>query len=293
MRNRRVLVLRLGVWGSGVDGKSVRSVRKRSPCVRQRPQPKIVAKRRTVVAFGLALGLRVSKLSTFSGIGGPGRETQNGRHFWTCVWLPRLKMCIYFQGSGHPCRATRICRHFWTRAASLRLKTVNISRIGGVLVAKRRTVVTVGRALGRRVSKVSTFSGIGGSWSRNAELSSLFGSPRLKSVNILRDRGGPGRETQICRHFWTRVASLRLKGVNRLRDRGCPGRETQKCGRFWIRVTVSGIGGVLVAKRRTVVECLSWKGLGVSERLKSSGVNQRVCLSRKGLGIWASTRPSS
>ena len=100
MRSRRVLVLRLGVRRLGVDAKSVRSVRKRpqasasvrkrpqasasvrkrpqasasarkrSPCVRKRPRPKIVRKRRTVVAFALALRLRVSKVPTVSGIGG-------------------------------------------------------------------------------------------------------------------------------------------------------------------------------------------------------------------------------
>ena len=48
-----------GVWGLGVDAKSVRNVRKRSPCFRKRPRPKIVAKRKTIVTFGLALGLRV------------------------------------------------------------------------------------------------------------------------------------------------------------------------------------------------------------------------------------------
>ena len=77
MRSRRVLALRLGVWGLGVDAKSVRSIRKRSPCVRRvfasvrkRPRPKIVAKRRIVVAFGLAWRLRVSKVSNVKGIGG-------------------------------------------------------------------------------------------------------------------------------------------------------------------------------------------------------------------------------
>ena len=97
MRSRRVLVLRLRVWGLGVDAKSVRNVRKRSqtfavcsPCVRrvsavcqQASAPKIVAKRRTVVTFGLAWRSRVSKVSKDRG--GPGRETQNCRHFWTRV----------------------------------------------------------------------------------------------------------------------------------------------------------------------------------------------------------------
>ena len=48
----------------------MRSVRKRSPCVRKRLRPKIVPKRRAVVTFGLALRLRISKVSTATGIGG-------------------------------------------------------------------------------------------------------------------------------------------------------------------------------------------------------------------------------
>ena len=51
------------------------------------------AKRRTVVSFGLALGPRVSNVSTVAGMGGPGRETQNCRHFWTCGWSSHLKNC--------------------------------------------------------------------------------------------------------------------------------------------------------------------------------------------------------
>ena len=47
----------------------------------------MVAKRRTVVTFGLVSGLRVLKVSTVTGIGGGrGRETQNCRHFWTRLW---------------------------------------------------------------------------------------------------------------------------------------------------------------------------------------------------------------
>ena len=52
----------------------------RCVCVRKRPQsfarveharePKMVAKRRTVVSFGLVFGLRVSKVSTITGIWG-------------------------------------------------------------------------------------------------------------------------------------------------------------------------------------------------------------------------------
>ena len=53
-----------GVWGLGVDAKSVRNVRKRSPCFCKRPRPKIVAKRKT---------------------------SQNHRHFWPRIGSSRLK----------------------------------------------------------------------------------------------------------------------------------------------------------------------------------------------------------
>ena len=153
-------------------------------------------------------------------------------------------------------RETQNCRHFWTRLASSRLKSVNSHRDRGGVDAKRRTVVTFGLVSGLRVSKVPTQSqGSGGSWSRNAELSSLLDSSRVsasqkcqqsqgsggswsrnaemsslldsscvfafqKCQHSHRDRGGRGRETQNCRHFWTRLVSSRLKSVNSHRDRG-------------------------------------------------------------------------
>ena len=55
-------------------------------------------------------------------------------------------------------RETKICRHFFG------LCVANVSTntgIGMFLVAKRRTVVTFGLALGLRVSKVSTITGSG------------------------------------------------------------------------------------------------------------------------------------
>ena len=61
----------------------------------------------------------------------------------------------------------------------LRLRVSKVSTltgIGGVVVAKSRTVVTFELASGLRISKVSTVTGIGGSWSRNSELSSLLDS---------------------------------------------------------------------------------------------------------------------
>ena len=104
------------------------------------------------------------------------------------------------------------------------------------MVAKRRTVVTFG----------------------------LVSDLRLKSVNSHRDRGGHGRETQNCRHCWTRLGSSRLKSVNSHRDRGGSWSRnaelsslldssrvfaSQKCQQS----IVTGIGGVVVVKHRTVV----------------------------------------
>ena len=60
-----------------------------------------------------------------------------------------------------------------------------------------------------------------------------------KSVNSHRDRGGRSRETQNCRHFWTRVGSSRVKSVNGHRDRGGRGRETQNCHHFWTLKSVN------------------------------------------------------
>ena len=94
------------------------------------------------------------------------------------------------------------------------------------MVARRRTVITFGLASCRHVSKVSIVTGVGGgSWSRNEERSSLLDLPS----------GGPGRDTQNGRHFWTCLSTSRPKSVNCHRDPG------------------GGGAGVAVAKRRTVV----------------------------------------
>ena len=80
MLRRRVPVLRLGSRGPGGDARSLRLRTQASAIVRKRPrsvghawdmpETKIVAKRRTVVTFGLVSGLRISKVSTVTGIGG-------------------------------------------------------------------------------------------------------------------------------------------------------------------------------------------------------------------------------
>ena len=95
--------------------------------------------------------------------------------------------------------------------------------IGEVVVAKRRTVVTF------RLVWVQQSRGSGRSWSRNAELSSLFDSSGIVECNSHGDRGGRGRETQNCRRHVPKVS------------------------------TVTGIGGVVVAKRRTVVTFVTFR----------------------------------
>ena len=70
--------------------------------------------RQPVVTVGLVSGLRVSKVSTVTGIGG-GSWSQNAD-------------------------LSSACRHFWTRLGSSRLKVSTVTGIGGVVVAKRRPV---------------------------------------------------------------------------------------------------------------------------------------------------------
>ena len=126
----------------------------------------VVAKRRTGVTFGLALRLRISAMSTITGIaGGRGREAQNCRHVWTCcvggVVVAKRRTVVTFgpvassrlnsvnnhgdsgvaMGRG---RETQNCRHFWTCVASIFAS-----------------------------QKCQQSYGSGGSWPRNADLSSL------------------------------------------------------------------------------------------------------------------------
>ena len=90
----------------------------------------VVAKRRNVVASGLALGLRVSKVSTVTAIKG--------------VLVAKRKTVVTFG-----------------LALGLRVSKVStVSGIGGAVVANRRVVVTFGLTLGFRVSTESTVTGI-------------------------------------------------------------------------------------------------------------------------------------
>ena len=129
-------------------------------------------------------------------------------------WSSRFKPVNIHRDRGGRGRETQSCRHFWTCVWSARFKSVNSRRDRGLLVAKRRSVAIFGHVLRLRISKVSTVTGIG---------------------------GGPGRETQNCRHSWSRVWSSRLKRVNSHGDRG-----------------------VVVARRRAVVSLGLAFGLRVS-----------------------------
>ena len=123
----------------------------------------VVAKRRTVVTFGLVSFLRVSKVSTVTGIGGGrGRETQN-------------------------------CRHFWTRLGSSCLKSVNSHRDWGgswSQNAELSSLLDSPRVFASQ--KCQQSQGSGGSWSRNAELSSLLDSSRFFASQKCQQSQGSG-----------------------------------------------------------------------------------------------------
>ena len=238
----------------------------------------MVAKRRTVVAFWTRLGsLRLKSVNSHRDRGGPAHETQNCRHFWTSSRLFASQKCQQSQGSGGVVvvqrravvtfglvsslrvskvstvtgigggrgRATQSCRHFWTRLVSAHLKSVNSHRgSGGVVVVQRRAVVTFGLVSSLRISKVSTVTGDrGGSWSRNAELSSVLDSSRglcVSKVSTVTGIGGVVVAKPRAVVAFGLVSSLRVSKVS----------------------TVTGIGGVVVAKRRAVVTV----GLASGER---------------------------
>ena len=227
MRSRRVPVLRLGSRGPEGDKRSLRlwtqafaSVRKRPQAFRKRSQasagvrggsdmPDRRKSSRNAELSSLWTRLRVSKVSTVTRIGG------------VLVAKPRTVVTFGF-------------------VLRLRVSKVStVTGIGGVLVAKPRTVVTFGFVLRLRVSKVSTVTGIGGvlvAKPRTVVTFGLVSRLRVSKVSTVTGiGGGPGRETQNCRHFWTRLASSRLKSVNSHRDRGGPGREAQNCRHFWTR----------------------------------------------------------
>ena len=114
-----------------------------------------------------AASASVRKHSRVSRIPGSrnGRETQTCHH----LWPSRCKSVNGHTDRGGHGRETQNCRHFWT--------CLNC----------------------RRVSTVTTVTGIGGSWSRKAELSSLLDLPLVltsQKCQPSHGSGRPGRETQ-------------------------------------------------------------------------------------------------
>ena len=178
----------------------------------------VVAKPRAVVTFGLVLRLRVSKVSTVTGIGGvvvakPRAVVTFGPGIGRVV-VAKLRTVVTFKSvNSHRDRGGRgeaqDCRHFWTRLVSSHLKSVNSHRDRGVVVAKPRAVVTVGLVSSLRVSKVSAVIGIGRvvvAQRRTVvtlDSSCVFAPQQCQQSQ---GSGGRGRETQSCRHFWTRLS---------------------------------------------------------------------------------------
>ena len=107
-----------------------------------------------------------------------------------------------------------------------------------------------------------------------------MGKTRLKKCKVQKMVPGPslpqgswGLRSQNCRHFWTRLVSSRLKSVNSYRERGFVVAKPRTVVTFGLVsglhvskvLTVTGIGRVVVAKRKTVVtfsKVSTVKGIG-------------------------------
>ena len=106
---------------------------------------------------------------------------------------PRIHTELSFFGNCHRDREglgrkTQICRHFWTRTWSPRFNSVHNHKDRGVLVTKRRCAVSFGLAFGRRVLKVATVTRIGRVLVAKRRSVVTSWSPHVKSVNNHKDR---------------------------------------------------------------------------------------------------------
>ena len=198
MRSRRVPVLKLGSSPGG-DARSLRCVRKAFASVRKRPQTSASVRKRPQSVRG--------------GSDMPERQT-----------------------TRKSSRNAKLSSLFTSRIT----KVSTVTGIGGVVVAKPRTVLTFGLVSGRRVSKVSTVTGIRRGWSRNPELSSLLDSSRVVASQKCQQSQGSGGVVAKPRTVVTfgLVSCLRVSTVS----------------------TVTGIGGVVVAKPRTVTGIRGGRG---------------------------------
>ena len=100
---------------------------------RLRGKPRNPGLPRSSVTFGLVSGLRVSTVSTVTGIGGV--VVAKCRTVSSLLDSSRVfasQKCQQSQGSGGSwSRNAELCRHFWTRFGSSRLKSVNSHRDRG------------------------------------------------------------------------------------------------------------------------------------------------------------------
>ena len=114
------------------------------------------------------------------------------------------------RGPGGDQKSLRLC------SQSVRKRSSVAECRAPVVVAKRSCI-----------SKVPTVTGIGGSWSRNAELSSLLDLRLVvayqECLQSQGSRGGPGREAQNCR--WSSSWSSRGERRQRNEERRAEGRE--------------------------------------------------------------------
>ena len=197
---------------------SVRKCSRVSESVAHRRESQIVAKRRTVVAFELVLRLRVSNVSTVTGIGGVVvARRRTVVTFCTRLVSARLKSGNSHKGSGgswsrdaelsflldsscvfasQKCQQSQGSGGSWSRNAELSslLDSSCVLGIGGVVVSRRRTVVTFcTRLVSSRLKSGNSHKGSGGSWSRDAELSSLLALP-LERGEERGERRGEKRE---------------------------------------------------------------------------------------------------
>ena len=140
----------------------------------------MVAKPRIVVTFGLVLRLRISKMSTVTGI---GRVVVAKPRIVVTFDSSRVfvsQKCQQSQGSGGRGRETQNCHHFWTRLAPSRLKSVNSHRDPGGSWSRNPELSSLLDSSGVSASqKCQQSQRSGGSWLRNPELSSLLDSSRV------------------------------------------------------------------------------------------------------------------
>ena len=180
MSSRRVPVLRLGSRGPGGDARSLRLCSQAFAIVRRVSDLRRTCRERKSsrnAELSSLFAFRNTKVSTVTGIGG--------------VVVAKPKTVVTF-------------------GRVLRLRVSNVSAvigIGRVVVAKPKTVVTFGLVLRLRVSTVSTVIGIGRVVvAQRRTVVTLDSSCVFAPQQCQQSQGGRGRETQNCRHFWTRLS---------------------------------------------------------------------------------------